>query len=275
MPKVSKDPEKLRPYLSHGLNLDYQEGDKDASSDCIFCGRDDRFNVSIENGMFHCLKCGEKGNQYSFLRKLHNLSLENTTDDDYAELAKDRTLSVGVLKDWKFAKSYILGDWLLPGFNQDGKQSGLYRWVSSGRKYLLPTPTLGHHVFGVEQQQGRDTVALCEGPWDSLAFYQHIRGKYDVLGIPSANTFNDKWTRLFADRVVLLCLQNDHPRQHPKVKDKKIEGASKQGMSRIASLLINSQTPPSTIKVYKWGDDWHDPELKTGYDVRDFLTGAK
>jgi len=297
MPKKDKDdtPDNLKPFLSHGLVLDYSKGSTEATGDCIFCERDDRFSINIESSRWHCLKCGEKGNQYSFLSKLLTLSEEATEDDDYKELAADRNLnSVSTLKDWRLAKSVLTDEWLLPGYNEKGNLTGLYRWVrTSKRKYWLPTEKMGHHLFGMNLLKDTcETVAICEGPWDTMCMLETLNvakesldgswvptssdskklaNQIGVVGIPGAMTFYDKWAAVFEDRIVWLMCQNDHPRENTKTK-KMIQGASHAGMERISGILSKSETPPKEIHVLEWGEGWYDGELPSGYDIRDYLT---
>lgn len=57
MPNVVDKPEKLKPYLFHGVNLNWTSGQQtgEATGQCPFCGREDKFTVNIETGQYRCL----------------------------------------------------------------------------------------------------------------------------------------------------------------------------------------------------------------------------
>jgi DNA-binding transcriptional regulator YbjK len=170
MPRVeAKEPEKLRPYLFHGVDLSWKDGDDQATGDCPWCGREGKFSILIETGQWRCFVCSEGnekggGNAVVFLRMLHLKSYESTGLPAYSELGEERRLlNDESLLLWGAAKSITTGDWLLPGHGADGKLNQLYRYSSAGgRKTLLATPTLGHQLFGVDlYQSDKDVVYLC------------------------------------------------------------------------------------------------------------------
>jgi ribosomal protein L37AE/L43A len=179
VPKIS--PPKLRPYLFHGLDLQWEEGAKQANGECPFCGKK-KFTVEIETGLYRCLVCAEGaekggGNEYVFIRKLWEKSYESTTD--YSELSVSRKLLDPLtLMNWKLAKSIITREWLVPGFNKDGKMSTLYVYrKGEGGKYSLRVTTNLHHGIHRYDFKGKQgSVILCEGFWDAVALHE-------ILGI--------------------------------------------------------------------------------------------
>jgi hypothetical protein len=303
MPKIGKlkqaapesqDPEKLRPYLLHGLDLVYKGGDKDALGDCILCGREGRFSIRIETGQWQCLKCGEKGNIYSWLSELLRLSIEATADSEYEDLAKDRALLFPeTIKAWELGKSILTDKWLIPGYNKDRKLSNLYQYTFlDGRMALMPTPTLGHQMFGLNLfDKSKPTIYLCEGFWDSIALWEvlgrskmidgvltptsspttNMLIKANVVGMPASFVFKDAWVDLFDSKRVNLMPHNDHNRKHPKT-GALIPSASYSGMSKVSTKLANAKSPASDLAVLHWGGEAAPTDkLKSGYDVRDKL----
>src|SRR4051812_11183676 len=92
MPKVASPiPEMIRPYIFHGLPLDW-EGREWASCDCPNCGRGgDKFAVNVVEGHYRCVVCEFHGGGWTlFLRWLWEKSNEATTE--YDEFAHDRGL---------------------------------------------------------------------------------------------------------------------------------------------------------------------------------------
>lgn len=312
MPKIASreveesTPEKLRPYEFHGLDLSWKNGDTHAvASECPFCGRSGKFNIVIATGQWRCVVCEEGndkggGNIYILLRKIWEMSFDQTTPTDYRELAKNRTLEDSETPmRWELAKSILTGEWLVPGYGLDGTIKTLYRYSSNGsRKALLATPTLGHYMTGLNLfDKKKKTVMMCEGVWDAMPLWEQL-GKCkmtenglaltanpdasllstaNVLSFPGATTFKEQWCELFKGKEVILMAQNDHERitKHPKTGKRIVaKPASFHGMKKIAELLTKSSTPPELIKILWWGDKGYDESFKHGFDVRDVFASV-
>lgn len=306
MPKIpnkvrDETPENLRPYLFHGVDLQWKNGDKNAAADCPFCGREGKFNVEIATSKWRCVVCdtgGEKagksgfkgGNATVFIRKLHETSKCQST----LELIQHRRLLLeSTLKSWGLVRSAITDEWLVPGYGIDSKLNQLYRYVQLNNRWLLlPTPTLGHQLHYVAPWNSRaEQVCLMEGPWDGMVLYELLaRVKADdsgnlsliengdkplsttinVVAVPGCAVFNEKWSELFGDKIVNLMYDNDHPRKHPTT-GVEIPPAGLEGMKRVAGMLLESKKPPKQINYLKWGNDGegYNLDLPSGYDVRD------
>lgn len=297
-------PEHLRPYHFHGLEF-VMEGDE-GIADCPWCGRERKFSVNSKTGLWRCMVCNEGnengrmvkgGNIYIFLRKLWTMSLENTKPNDYKQLAQDRRLEhPETPKLWGLCRSIATGHWLVPGYNAEGKITGLYQYIkSSARSILYPTPTLGHHLHGVNLYRPKcETVWLCEGPWDAMALWESLRvctladgvlkATTDpkrsmlrtncVLAVPGCEVFLDSWGSLFAGVTVNLMYDNDHPRTHPRT-GQAIAPAGLNGMQRVAKLLAALPKPPAALQYLQWGNAGYNPDLPSGYDVRDYLANKQ
>lgn len=304
MPKPTRQlPDKLRPYAFHGIDFSgWREGEREAIVDCPFCGRDGKFSVNVATGMARCLTgCitgGDKGglNTILFIRELHRASEEATRPEQYKELAAQRGLEYPeTLIAWGVCCSIITREWLVPGYNVDGKLTQLYRYCragNNGKATLLATPTLSHGLFGRNLYDPSCVeVNLAEGPWDGMRFWEKLRttkvgenGEWvessspqssllagsSVLATPGCNTFNESWSTLFADRTTNILFDNDYPREHP-TSGKVIEPAGFAGARRAVRLLSGSAKPPATINWLAWGVQGYDAGLPDGYDVRDAL----
>lgn len=303
MPKVSNEPDKLRPYLFHGVDINRGDNDKEALGTCPWCGRDGKFSVNIDTGLWQCFTCSEQGNVYTFLQKLWEMSVKATLDSELNKLAVDRRVGSKTLTQWGACLSVISDEWLLPGYNHEHKLQQLYKYTeTTERKLLMPTPTLGHKLFGVSSSLWKPKakeVYICEGPWDGMALWEHLAShKQDeqgeitstsnmkssllssanVIAAPGCTVWVESWEALFADKRVNLMYDNDHPRIHPKTKQT-IAPAGYDGMRRVAGILSKSKTPPREVYVLRWSglqdvEASHDPALPSGYDIRDKLTKA-
>ena len=297
--KASRDdsPEALRVYLFHGLDVQYKRGAKDAVSECPFCGREGKLNINVTSSKFGCVVCGEAGNQYIFLRKLHDLAMKNTPTSDYELLRKDRNLlSADTLIQWGIAKSPINQKWLVPGYNEKGALTNLYQYRFNGeRMMLMPTPTVGHAIMGMGQYDAKKPVTvICEGVWDGASLFEILErtesvgedyastedpsrsllSDKNVLSIPAALVYKEAWLPLFKGQTVILMAQNDHPHEN-RMTGTKSAPASYSGMERIARMGLGCKSSkPTEMRLLTWGPEGYDLDLASGYDTRDALTSS-
>lgn len=301
MPKLEIEnlPETLKPYGALGLGLEIRSGRKDATADCLFCGREGKLNILIDKGTFRCAVCNKAGNQYSYIRKLHEDSLKATPEKEYETLAAERKLLSGKsLKAWGVCKSILNGKWLLPGYSADGSLNNLYQYIYNGeRKLLLPTATMKHQMFGRHlYDDSKPLVYLCEGVWDSISLWEvlgscksvegegvslvrtsnaasSLLSESNVLGIPGAMVFDKSWCSLLSGKTVIFMCQNDHPHKNLKTGEDS-PPASYSGMTRIAKMLAAEKSPPNGMLYLYWGENGFDLNFPSGFDVRDDLTHA-
>lgn len=301
MPKVNEHPDTLRPYIFHGVNLEYKASSRDAVGDCPWCSRQGKFLVKIETGEWQCFKCHEGserggGNSFTFVRTLWKYSSDATEVSDYAELAEARKISPETLIEWSVVKSSLTGEWIIPGYNTDGTMVTLYKYVRGReRTLLLPTPTMGSRLFGVDLYEGnKPGLYLCEGPWDAMALWETLASLKEsdgrlvptankarsllagsnVIAVPGCMTFSENWDTLFSGRDVRIMFDNDHPVVNPKTKAI-VTPASRVGAKRVCGVLTSTPERPSSLKILSWSRDIgvdFDPSLPAGYDVRDHLT---
>jgi len=280
-------PPSLKVFAFWGLDLTH-DGIQ-AKCDCPMCGKENKFSIEVETTKCRCWACGWTGNDRSFIRWLWEASDEATTD--YESLALDRKLLYPeTLLHWGAVESVTNGEWALPGYGTDGEIKTLYKYTyTNNRKVLLPSPTLGLYLFGVHlYNKKKPRVYLCEGPWDAMALWEvlsfckfdaegklrHTSSKENclladsnVLAVPGCLVYSEKWNSLFSGKEVILLYDNDHPK--PDGRGGTVEPPGYQGMRRTAKLLGNA---PKSIKFLKWGEEGHDENLPSGYDLRDALT---
>lgn len=307
MPPVKTTPKNLRPYIFHGVDLSWSEGDENAVGTCPFCLKERKFSVRIDSGIARCFVCAvgnSKGgiNPLSFLRELWRLSFEQTKPSEYDPLARDRRLlHADTLISWELARSITGGEWLVPGYSADGKIHQVYRYVRTvdpkkGKVSHRWMATPGVHEEGKAQgvhgvhlfDKAKSKVYVHESVGNAMAMWEVMRqcraddegrlrfsGEHaslvsdaNVIAAPGAGYFSESWLPLLAGRDVVLCYDSDKP------KGPKGSRAGYDGMRRLSELASCAAEPPASIRYVRWGGDGFDPSLKDGYDVRDLLADA-
>jgi hypothetical protein len=271
----------LQPFLFHGLDLSKRvsggSGGGQAIGDCPFCAKVDKYYVNTESGQWDCKSCGLSGNVYGFLSKLWELGSNKSPHDD-SELINNRGfLSVEPLIAWGVRKSVITSEWLVPGYNIDGKLIQLYRYFNNnGHMELRPTKGLSHAIHGVPLYDKKDSVVmLSEGAWDGMILWETLKEAkikgVSVLAVPSANVFREQWLSLFSGKIVYLMYDSDKPKTLDNGVVKKPVGY--EAMKKLTGIMMTSNNPPKEVRYLKWGENGYDANKPSGYDVRDFLRG--
>lgn len=305
MPKISsQEPPALRPYIFHGLDLPYLSGDERVG-ECPFCGKE-KLHINPVNGLFSCKVCGEEGNTYNFLRKLHQLGMDTTPEDDYLDLMENRGILLPEsIIEWGVCKSPITDEWLLPAYNVNGELSQLYKFVHITNKEGNPqwvtyaTPKVDvegeeirHQLFGAHLlNQEANTIYICEGFWDGVVWWEtllrfqqgKIGPKYTenkgrnyladsaVVAVPGSQTFRKVWCSLFAERDVVFLYDNDHPRKHERTGHI-IPPSGLTGTKKAIEVLMGYDVQPKSYHFLRWGNEGYNLKEKDGLDVRDILT---
>lgn len=276
MPKIrSPLPDALQPYRDLGIVQDCPKGETQVYLDCPFCGREDgKFSINTETGVWRCFVCAEGnerggGNIYVFIGRWLSQCLEST---DYSELLEDREgIDEETLLRWNVAYNPLTGDWMIPGYNHEGRLSNLYRYRIGRGCWGLKK--IKHQLFGVDKFKGdSEVVYVVEGPWDAMAVYQVLEPGESVLGIPGCKVFNSAWAKseLFQDREIVFLLDNDYPKKNPKTGKTNLP-AGNEGMKFGIGVLTEAGIGKGNLNYLKWGKKGYDPDLPDGFDVRDAL----
>ena len=295
MPKLAKRSQEvatLRAYTFHGLDFN-NPTDEEAITDCPFCGRESKLSVNTNTSQWRCFVCGTQGGIYTFLDLIWQASYEATTTADYKALAEERGLDeIDTLIHWHWAKSIITGHWMLPGLGTDHKGNRQFQQLYVYTNKLLPTPLqkrkgqrqtlLGLNLY----EEDKTEVALCEGPWDAMRLWEVMRttkideegalsptcnvgasvlANINVLGVPGCGHFADRWAKWFRNKTTMLLYDNDHP---VVVGKRTSPPAGTVGMRRVAAALSNTA---DQLHYLNWGEEGYDPNLPSGYDLRDIL----
>lgn len=272
---LSDAPDELKPYIFHGIDLEYRETSTSAMGDCPFCG-DHKFNVVIKEQPgkkfgWRCPKCDKGGNVYIFLREFYQHCLDTMQSEEADENLRDsrRLFNTGTISAWGLIRSSITGEWLVPGYNVEGALCQLYRYVQTqdGLK-LLATPTLNHYIHGVNlYDPTKSIVAVCEGPWDAMALWELLAaGKWtpdgkgllptgsvessaladiNVVAVPGCNVFHDSWASLLGGKIVWLMYDSDHPKNVCGGCAKTYSVVDHQSCPHCSSVEIKNTLPPA------------------------------
>ena len=274
-----------RPYLFHGVQLTAR-GEHGVGT-CPFCGREDKFCVAVDTGLWRCLVCGTGtvnggGNALTFIRLLHAQSASSIKG-----IAADRKLlSNDAVAAWGMCHSVVDGhSWLVPGYSTEGRLDQLYKrvWVADvgkpggGGWVLMPTPGLwpegkvhALHLPSTDFDPKRSNIVICEGPWDGVATWEIYKNPdTNIVSVPGCNVWRDEWTEMCRGKTVTLMFDSDHPRA---VAGGRQTRAGYDGMVRVAKKL---RGVAAAVGYLRWGPDGYDPTRPSGWDVRDHLTSAK
>ena len=168
------------------------------------------------------------------------------------------------------------------------------------RSRLLATPTLTHQLHRPTTAGGfnpsKSEIYLCEGPWDAMILWELLgNAKWNeegeqlrssanrennslltdanVMAVPGCLTFSEAWAPLFAEKVVYLLYDSDHPIKSKS--GKLLPPAGQTGMRRVATILAGAVNPPEQIVYLRWGSKGYNKDLPSGFDLRDGLAITK
>lgn len=249
---------KIPLFEFHGLLL--SKAGKQHVGDCPFCADDGHFFIN-EDGQWDCKKCGESGNAYSFLAKLHAHHLKLTTKENWETLADLRGLDWKHWKNAKVAYNEEMDRYLIPVKNLDGKLSNLAVAFQSDKGFqTFSTSGCAVHMFGGESIQDAPLVYLCEGFWkkESLLYLlqknEVPESSFAAVGVPGAATFKDPWAEALKSKDVVFLYDNNVPGQDGTHKAiAKLEGKARS--VRYLKWPVESDKFPDDYDVRKFVND--------------------
>ncbi len=296
MPTRPSEPEEVqagfRIFKFHGVDDIYvSAGDDDGYADCPFCGKKKKLSINKDTTKFRCLVCDVSGNEHSFIRQVWEQSHEAIRDKDLEGFAESSgLLSSRTAYEWGVCKHVLTEELCVPGYNKEGKVTGLYVWrnmktEAGWKRKLLPSPKLGHHLFGFNlYEPEKPRVYICEGWRDAMVLYEVLKmssphgvpllDDCNVLAMPGTNSFKEDWVSLFHDKEVVLMFDNDHPQYNEK-KGVEVEVGGVVGVKRTASILnSNPEYKPKRVMYLAWGGstEGYCRDLSNKLDIREYLT---
>jgi ribosomal protein L37AE/L43A len=294
-------PDTLKPYHYHGVNLEFRPQDKNATADCPWCGRENKFSISIASGMWQCFVCKEGsekggGNAVRFAKKLWEQSVQQTSKAQYKEYADSKgILFTESLKEWGVCFNKLNDTWIAPGYGLNRSVATLYKYSSfkdkenKVTKRWLPTPTLGMKIYGLANfAPEKPVVYICEGIHDGICLYEALKyakvvdeslvvcedikesllADANVIAIPGCEQWQPSWNKLVVGKEVRIMFDNDYP---VTINGVTKLGAGYAGSIRTATLLYHENFAASSVEALVWGSGGHEESLPDGHDVRDFL----
>lgn len=246
-----KDSKIIRGFVMHGVELDGHSGNQ-RYGECPFCGKENKFYVNEENGLWDCKVCGLKGNQTQFLERICSRNIKQITDKQVKLLAEDRELPEAAFKGVELG--FDGSQYTMPVRDVEGHLIDLRVYKIGSR--LMGTGGCKVGLWNSQSLKGVDAnvpVYICEGEWDGIALMwlaKSLKKRVLVVASPGANTFKKDWISAFNDRKV-YCLY-DH------------DAAGEEGQLVIQDRLNGVAR---SIGYIHWPD-----VLSLGFDVRDLIT---
>ena len=205
--------------------------------DCPFCKKgDNHLFVNLANGLWECKKCSNSGNHLTFITKLHDQFLVQTTEEDYRSLSKERSIPIEVLQNAGFAYRELYSAWYVPYKNGSDFLNNLGVFypnssIAKNRFRIFKAPELELKVYRPFNPKKIDTeeTFICEGEWDALAMYSAFRAAKQpppaIMAIPGANVWKPEWNKIFEGKSVVFFLDDDEAGEKAKPNlIKKIKG---------------------------------------------------
>ena len=239
-----------------------QQGDEFVG-DCPFApckqeGKTNKFSMHTQTGQWRCFVCGRKGNNFGFIRDLHQYYFDATTHHDRERLIHLRggAIDMWLLEEMQLALNPATNEWLLPAWSTDGVAekgiSNLYTWRKSYdektlKSYMsiLSGPGFKQVPYGIHRLRSGTNRPLwvLEGHWDYLAFGSLLHrlgdtARHDYIASPGVDAFPKQYANVFNGREVVICYDNDV--------------AGRNGVASLLQLMAAGGVYPQSISVLNW-----------------------
>lgn len=237
----------LKGFEAHGVIFRKQVSNQ-MNGDCPFCEGTDKFYVNIENRLWDCKVCQEKGNFQQFLKAIARRNEQTISKKQWQALSVDRGLPEAAFKGW--GVGFDGNVYTIPVLDISGRCTDLRRYELGGRCQATPTATLG--LLGAQELGQQGPVYVCEGEWDGFAL-KWLLGRVGkdgiVVAVPGASVFKKEWIPWFQNKEVVALYDNDN--------------AGELGQKGLVEKLSNAT---QSLKVIHWPEG-----LPSGWDVRDHV----
>ena len=287
---MTEQPTDWRKWYFH-FGLELQKNGNQLIGTCPWCSKDDHYYIGASNGIGTCQRaatdlCTGNTNHYSFIQKLHQVSLEETTEQAYQQLSDNRNIKSSTFTHFKLAQSVLNDNWLIPSYNQKKKVVNLYQCLEINKTNKnTDEPEIGydircspyplyHTLYGVETVKKKHTcIYLVEGLWDRMIWtevFAHLKRSGNnlvrmgqpnwkselltencIVAVPGSNVFKDQWFQFFKGKDLVIISDNDN--------------AGEQMTKRVVEKLMSSNQQPKGIS----GMVWDGIECN---DIRDMVT---
>lgn len=252
----STDPEHIKPYSFHGVELRQTAGSADWTGTCPFCDKDRHFFVSPDTGMYDCKVCGERGNVVTFMTNYARMLADSTPASKYASLARRRGIPSKALKEAGLAWDDSMMRWVIPCRSARNTVRDLRVWTGKQVMCTAGCKTQLHGIADLASALPGTRVWLCEGDWDWLTMRAVVRDSKmrDVaVGVPGAGVLKPDWIEALTGMDVVCAYDADDAGQAGAMR------ALEKMTGRVRSLgFVN------------WPES-----VPAGFDLRDYVNLAR
>lgn len=250
--------------LDH-LEISYQANAKDCTTDCLWCGSDNKLSISREEGnVFQCWSCKERGNGLSLMRKYYSLLPELTLSHAKEFVSLKPGIVPATLRDEGIR--WDNGNFWIPVKNAEGNIIALHKYdTTTGIIYSSPKPfscsILGLHRFKADCEE----VWVAEGHADYFVLrhqLNRIPNPPEMLGTCGSG-FSGSYLHLLSDKHVVLLFDNDD--------------AGRTGVQSVARRIKSSGNNVQSLKYLDWSSVTvpQHSELPSGFDLRDLVNALR
>ena len=270
----------LKSFEFHNVSL-RKNGKTQSIGECPFCGKDGHFYVQSNTGKWDCKRCGENGNLYTFMTRLHQQQMSNMKESDFEIISGLRGgfISPELLKRHGVCFDQA-GNVIIP-YRKPGAENltNLKVWDTHTKKsYNTPNCISLYYVNWNVNKTG--PIYVCEGEWDGLALAHLFEAanqkdlNHSIVAVPGANIFKESWSKQFDGRETIFLYDNDHDKKM-KNSDKKFNPA-KDGMQRASEIIQKNVKDKlhTSVSFIDWTRHSNFESLSDGYDIRDFVGDA-
>jgi len=243
--------------LDH-LEVPYKEMEKDYITSCLWCGSEDKFSMSKDEGhIFSCWRCKTSGNALTYMREWYSVLPELTPPQAKKFTARKKGVSPFVLKT-EGIKSDGTYFWF-PVRNQKGDIIALHKYNPENNiAYASPKPW-NCSILGLSQLTGSDEIWVAEGHADYLVLRQILNKSsesVDLLGTCGSG-FSGSYLHVLEGKKVVLLMDNDE--------------AGQAGVQSIARRIKSSGHAVTSLHYLDWSSVTVPSfsELPSGFDIRD------
>lgn len=238
-------------FEQFGIIFTGDDGGSNIFGPCPFTGKENKFYVNINTGLWDSKVTGQQGNLITFCRQFFEELANNTDPVDLQELSLNKKIPVYTLKEY-VAYNPLSQRFVIAYRNIAGEIINIGHYDLRSNR-LIKTATLNQTLLGLNELADSDfrAVYICEGEWDFFTMKWLVKRngvESNVVGLSGANIFKPEWVEFFSGKDIYCLLDNDK--------------AGREGTQRLKNMLAEGSF---SIKYINWVNK---PDK---YDIRDYI----
>jgi predicted transcriptional regulator len=248
-------------YKRYGVDLNIRSG-KNRGTECFSCSENKMF-IEPENGLYVCKLCGHKGNNITFIRRLHKLLSKRKKNPLIIKLANLKKIPSASLKEFGVVQSGT--EVFIPVWGPNGKLIGLRPFDFKSNKINNVIGQSTKPNFWLTGNKG-NPYYLFEADFDALAFLIMAKKKglkHNVIAFPGTS-FKQEWVEYLKAKKTIWCF--DHDELKGKAPNTFYPG--EKGVERACEIMAGQTAN------FKWLN-WGDKNYSRPTDVRDLFISCK